>query len=168
MVPMTSEGSSVATVNTHASQEKVGDAFLEHISTSNPEEAAQWGRTWAEVPEEYACSNKIHEFNVPLRHTVAESRKGALPSSCSFFWVDAEAVVLDTVKRAEDGDGLIVRLYEAHGGRVRARLVTGLPVATAAETDLLERETVGKPIDVKNGELNLAFGPFEVKTLRVK
>ena len=76
MEPMTSEGSSVATVNTHASQDKIGDALLEHIATSNPEEAAQWGRTWVELPEEHACSNKIHEFNATYLTTIYLIPKG--------------------------------------------------------------------------------------------
>ena len=35
----------------------------------------------------------------------------------SWFSTDTPGLLVDTVKRAEDGDELIVRLYEAHGGR---------------------------------------------------
>jgi len=107
-----------------------------------------------------------YEFNVPLRHTTVEPQQGELPNSGSFFWVDAPAVVLDTVKKAEEGDDVILRLYEAHGGRVNARLVTALPVQSAVECDLLERN-VGKPMPVNDGNLELTFEPFEVKTLRL-
>jgi alpha-mannosidase len=109
-----------------------------------------------------------YEFNVPLAATMPKAAKGGLPKTCSFFWVDSAAVVLDTVKKAEDGDALILRFYEAHGGRVTARLVTPLPVKSAVECDLLERKTLGKPVKPKDCSLNLKFAPFEIKTLKLK
>ena len=110
---------------------------------------------------------KGHEFNVPLRHTMPAPSRGTLPPSCSFFWVDSPDVVLDTVKKAEADEAVVLRLYEAHGGRARARLVTGLPVRSAVECDLLERKASGKRLELKHGELLLEFGPFEVKTLKL-
>ena len=109
-----------------------------------------------------------YAFNVPLRHTVAASSRGALPAARSFFSVDSAAVVVDTVKKAESSDELVVRLYEAHGGRARARLSTSLPVKSAVECDLLERKTVGRRMTPKRGGFALEFGPFEVKTLRLR
>ncbi len=55
-------------------------------------------------------------FETPLRWApgAAEPR--------SFLSVDDPNLVLDTVKRAEDSDALVVRLYEAHGARGTARL----------------------------------------------
>ena len=49
-------------------------------------------------------------FNAPLLlgEPTGETR--------SWFSTDAPGLFVDTVKRAEDGDELIVRLYEAHGG----------------------------------------------------
>lgn len=35
----------------------------------------------------------------------------------------APNVVLDTMKKAEDSNDIIVRMYEAYGGHARARLV---------------------------------------------
>ena len=114
-----------------------------------------------------------YEFNVPLRHTFAEGaaakRRGPkLPASCSFFQVDSAAVVLDTVKKAESEDALIVRLYEAHGGRARAKLITPLPVKSAVECDLLERKAAGKTMKPKDCTIKLEFAPFEIKTLKLK
>ena len=109
-----------------------------------------------------------YEFNVPPAATMPAPRKGDLPTTCSFFWIDSAAVVLDTVKKAEDEDALILRLYEAHGGRANARLVTPLPVKSAVECDLLERKALGKPAKPKDCSLALEFAPFEIKTLKLK
>jgi alpha-mannosidase len=141
----------------------------------NPDPQADRGRhtfAYALMPHaggfaEAGAVRAGYEFNAPLRHTTVEASKGELPATGSFFWVDAPAVVLDTVKKAEDSDDVIVRLYEAHGGRVDARLVTALPTASAVECDLLER-TTGKPMKIKDGNLELTFEPFEVKTLLLK
>jgi alpha-mannosidase len=54
--------------------------------------------------------------------------------------VHHQAVVVEAVKPAEDhGGDVVVRLYEAHGGRARARLRAAFPVAAVTQTDLLER-----------------------------
>ena len=74
-------------------------------------------------------------FNAPLL-----VRPGAAARR-SFLSVD-DGLLVDTVKRAEDGDGLVVRLYEPHGGRGTARLRVGFPFAGAVLWNLLE-EPVG-------------------------
>jgi len=68
-------------------------------------------------------------------------------------------VIVETVKRAEQGDGVVVRLYEALGRHATASLTTRIPQTTAHETDLLERPTASADLDT------LTFTPFEIKTL---
>jgi len=92
------------------------------------------------------------------------SRK--LPERFSFASVSSPAVVIETVKRPEDGaDGLIVRAYEAHGGHRRATITFGAELKSAHEVDLIEENP--KKLDFKGNRLELNFGPFEIKTLRV-
>src|SRR5436190_15624006 len=56
-------------------------------------------------------------FNAPIRGSdVVPQNEG------SFASVDDENLVLDTIKRAEDSDAIVLRLYEAHGGRGVARV----------------------------------------------
>ena len=47
-------------------------------------------------------------------------------------------VVIETIKRAEDGNGIIVRLYESQRQRGPVPLTCGFPVAGAWRTNLLE------------------------------
>jgi alpha-mannosidase len=84
----------------------------------------------------------------------------------SFISTPTDHIVVETVKVADDGDGLIVRLYEAHNQRGPASLRFSRPVASAVETDLLERE-VGA-VAVAGDEVRFQVRPFEVKTLRVR
>ena len=64
-------------------------------------------------------------FETPLRWAPG----GADPRS--FFSVDDPNLMLDTVKRAEDSDALVLRLYEAHGARGTGRLRVGVPFTDA-------------------------------------
>jgi alpha-mannosidase len=58
---------------------------------------------------------------------------------------------------------VVVRCYEALGGRARTRLEPGFPVAAAVRTDLLERPLPDQPAD----PLDLRLRAFEVVTLRL-
>ncbi|MET0415980.1 MAG: glycoside hydrolase family 38 C-terminal domain-containing protein, partial [Actinoplanes sp.] len=86
--------------------------------------------------------------------------------------VSAPSVVVEAVKLAEDRSGdLIVRLYEARGGRARARVELSSPAGRAWTTDLLERPPSDPAVQASvwaAGEpIEIAFRPFEIVTLRV-
>ena len=70
-------------------------------------------------------------FESPIRWAPAAEGR-------SFFAVDDPNLVLDTVKRAEDSDALVLRLYECHGARGTARLRVGVPFTAARRCNLLE------------------------------
>jgi alpha-mannosidase len=85
----------------------------------------------------------------------------------SFFRPDAENIVLETVKPAEDASGdIILRLYEAKHAATRCALQTALPVKSAQLTDMLERPLSNCAME--KGALALEFRPFEIKTIRLK
>ncbi|MNW11691.1 hypothetical protein D3C71_2092020 [compost metagenome] len=69
------------------------------------------------------------------------------------------------MKKAEDGDGLIVRLHEYKGGRGRVRFHFGMPVISWQETDMMERP-LGESSSA--AELELSMSPYEIKTIRLQ
>jgi alpha-mannosidase len=82
-------------------------------------------------------------------------------------WVLAEGgLVLQTVKRAEDGDGLVLRLYEPHGGRGTAYVRVAAGVASAERADVLEERT--GDVEWRGDTLVVPFRPWEIVTLRVR
>jgi alpha-mannosidase len=103
---------------------------------------------------------------VPLRVLADGPGGGKLAPSVSWFRIDAPEIVIATVKQAEDGQGLIVRLYESACASTRGELACGFVVAEAAETNLIEEEP--KPLDISGSRLPLEFRPFEIRTLRLK
>ena len=83
--------------------------------------------------------------------------------------VSDPAVVVEAVKLAEDRSGdLVVRLYEARGGRARARIGVGGRSGRAWTTDLLERPVAGGPGWAAGEPIELTLRPFEIVTLRVR
>lgn len=104
-------------------------------------------------------------LNVPLRCAIATPAKGSLPKVSSFIAVDADNVVLEVVKKAEKGEGTILRFYECHGVRGDVGVKVDLPFKKVQEVDLME-DRIGD-IDSKNGEFEFDIKPFEIKTFRL-
>jgi alpha-mannosidase len=102
------------------------------------------------------------DLNAPLR-IVPGNPMGA---SRSLVEVDTPQVVVEAIKRAEDSDGVIVRLYEAWGRDCKARMRTTLPASHAFLCDLLERER--EEVVVNDGAIALELAPFKVVTLKLE
>jgi alpha-mannosidase len=103
------------------------------------------------------------DLNAPLRIV-----RGNLPAGGhrSLIEVDRPQVVVEAIKRAEDSNATIVRLYEAWGGRCRARLRTTLPASRALLCDLLERDR--KEVAVNESVIELDLTPFKILTLKLE
>src|SRR5258708_29010042 len=86
-------------------------------------------------------------------------------SARSLVEIDTRQVIVEEIKRAEDADAVVIRLYEAWGGSCRARIKTTLPAKRAWLCDLLERERT--EVEVRNGELVLELTPFKILTLKL-
>jgi alpha-mannosidase len=102
------------------------------------------------------------DLNLPLRVVSSGLASG---QSRSLIVVNTPQVIVEAIKRAEDSDATIVRLYEAWGGSCRARIRTTLPARRAALCDLLERERA--EVVAQDGELELDFTPFKISTLKL-
>lgn len=105
---------------------------------------------------------EAYALNAPLRVT-----RGA--ASVPAGEVTGDGAVLEALKPAEDGDGLVLRVYEAHGGRCSASVRLPFAVAEAETVDLLERpyEDDG-PVTVEDGALAFSLRPYQIRTFRVR
>lgn len=103
-----------------------------------------------------------YELNYP---PIAVFGKTDIPSG-SLFSVNKDNIIIETVKYAEDNDGIIIRLYEAEGTHAVCNLTSSLKPSSVFETDMLENDK--KQLYSQNGILPLCFRPFEIKTLKFK
>ena len=72
----------------------------------------------------------------------------------------------DRLKRAEDGDGLILRAYEATGSRTPVHLRADFDIQSVHECDLMEEAFAD--IELSSASWHCEPGPFEIKTFRLR
>lgn len=107
------------------------------------------------------------QLNVPLTAVLTPSHEGVLAPEQSIFSVDRGNVIIDTVKKAEDGNDLIIRIFEALGQRGDVNVTCNIDVKSVAECDLLERVQI-EGIDIQEGTFSTYMKPYELKTFRLK
>ena len=75
-------------------------------------------------------------------------------------------MIIETVKQAEDGEGVIVRLYENERSRCKVLLRTGFSVQSAHVCNLLEENQT--QLEVTGGnEVHLDIKPYQIFTVRL-
>ncbi|HNC91646.1 MAG TPA: glycosyl hydrolase-related protein, partial [Anaerolineales bacterium] len=103
---------------------------------------------------------------IVVYQTKEETGKKPISSLQSLVSCSSPNVIIETVKQAEDGDGIIVRLYESQRkrGQVRVKFRSELEAAWVA--NLLEENESALSVDQDSIHLNLK--PYQILTLRVK
>ncbi len=108
-----------------------------------------------------------YELNDPLVVRPFTGQGGDLPLAYSLFQIDVPNVILETVKQAEDGDGVILRLYECYRQRGPVTLRCSRPIEAAWETDLIERNEAELDV-VDDHAVTLYITPYQIRTLRLR
>jgi alpha-mannosidase len=108
-------------------------------------------------------------FNMPATGRLADGSR--LPAAVSHAPVslvrtDRPGLVVDTIKVAEDGNGMVVRVHETHNSRGSAVLRFCRPISGAEETNLLERRL--GPVSFERNELHIDVRPYGLATYRVQ
>jgi alpha-mannosidase len=146
-----------------------------HRSPTEPDKTADQG--WHEFmyslrPHAGAWreSEIIHEAyalnDLLIARPVPANPQGELPAAYTWADVDTDHVILETVKKAEDENAWIVRVYECKQYRSNAVTITfGQPVLKAVECNLLEEDET--PVAYQGNQLIFAVKPFEIKTFKI-
>ena len=116
--------------------------------------------TWREADTQKEAA----DLNQPL-----SAVNGGMPGeSYGFAGVKGDSVVLETVKRSEDGNGIILRLYESRNKRMNAKVSLSCAPVMVTECNLLE-----EPVDEAGGLMidqdgfSFVIKPYEIKTYKV-
>lgn len=83
----------------------------------------------------------------------------------SFMSVNRPNIVIETIKQAEDGEGIIVRLYETQRQRGEVMLTTGFPLAKTEIVNILEEKQEELLPDGQN--VRVFVTPYQIVTLRL-
>jgi alpha-mannosidase len=125
--------------------------------------------TYALLPHEgdftHGVVRAAYELNAPVLARTVKASSGSGAADPSRLSISGANVIVEAVKKAEDDDGIVVRMYEAHGWRTRNVFRTSLPIARAVETDLMENEE--RELNFRNGALRLDFTPYQIRTVKL-
>ena len=95
----------------------------------------------------------------------AMSPKPTLPEEKAFFSMSVDNLVLSTIKKCDDDDNIIVRLYEDAGKDATSRMRLGVPLRGVELTNLIEEE--GKPGQFKLDEVTFGITHHSIQTLKL-
>jgi len=101
------------------------------------------------------------ELNVPTRSLPVNT----VEPPHSFVSITGADAILEALKPAEDGRGLILRMYEPHGARGEVVVKTSMPLANVLECNLVEED--GGRISATGSELRFDILPFQIRTFRL-
>lgn len=103
------------------------------------------------------------------RSVLLSARGGSFPpDSASLVHVDAPNTLPYTVKAAEDGDGLIVRITELTGASQTIAQLRSDVFSFSAALRTEQDEQNGTPLTVAAGIVSVPLGPYETATVRLR
>ena len=100
-----------------------------------------------------------------LNQPLLAVEKGTSAGAYSFASVDKDNVILETVKAAEDGNGIILRLYESENAKTNVCLTVNRDFQKAYICNLLE-ETEAEAA-VSANRIQIPVKPYEIMTVRI-
>ena len=101
-----------------------------------------------------------------LNQPALSVRGGQVGTEYSLASVQPANVILETVKQAEDGNGVIVRLYETENARTEACLTWNRPIASVEECNCIEEKQAGAAFE--SARIPFVIKPYEIKTFRIR
>ncbi|MBL8087259.1 MAG: alpha-mannosidase [Chthonomonas sp.] len=107
-----------------------------------------------------------YAFNAEPRVVELEPGSGADGEVPPFVHVFSRSIVVESVKKAEDSDLIVVRLYECHNSRgtTEMSLATGVKRARLAMLD----ETPIADLELEDGVIRFDYTPFEILTFLIE
>lgn len=105
------------------------------------------------------------EYATPVRGATAGRGQGALPTEASFFTLEGSALHVTAVKQAEDGSGMIIRLFNPSEAGQEAVFRFGLELAAAERCRMDEASVETLAIDGRC--FTAGIGPKKIATFKV-
>jgi alpha-mannosidase len=122
---------------------------------------------------------EAHLLNLPVVVTGKTGKNSVIQQlALPAFYAESvdDHVILDTIKPAEDGNGIIIRMYESLNQRGSARIIIPENISKANHVNLIE-ENSGEIVirtfvdqedkETKKQGIELFFKPFEIKSVRL-
>ena len=110
----------------------------------------------------YKQAQDFHRLPIAIQ----ANARGELPTEYSFLKLSPHNLILSTLKKAEDSDGVILRFFETTGEVTQAEVELFRAIKRLTLVDLLEREEDELPFE--GNRFCLEVKPFEIVTLKLE
>ena len=141
-------------------------------SATWPDEVADKGRqqfTYALYPhagtwKQAQTVRRGYELNDPLTAQQVFPHTGTLPAEHSWASIENPNVTLTAIKKAEDSDALVFRMYEWAGTATDVKLHIPPGATYAIESNLMEKPE-GAALNLTGDTITVPIKPYEILTL---
>jgi alpha-mannosidase len=106
-----------------------------------------------------------YELNDPLKATQVFAHTGTLPAQSSWAAVENPNVTLTAIKKAEDSDALVFRMYEWAGTATEVKLHLPHGATYAVESNMMEKPE-GDHLPLTGDVVTVPIKPYEILTLQ--
>ncbi|WP_353071785.1 alpha-mannosidase [Tunturiibacter gelidoferens] len=106
-----------------------------------------------------------YELNDPLKAQQVFAHTGTLPAEHSFASIENPNVTLTAIKKAEDSDALVFRMYEWAGTATEVKLHIPHGATYAIESNMMEKPE-GDHLSLTNDVVTIPIKPYEILTLQ--
>ena len=106
-----------------------------------------------------------YDLNIPLILRRIKGKTSSPQTLSSLVSVSAPNVIIETIKMAENGDGLIVRLFENQRNRGKFTLKAEFKIGKALRCNLLEED--GQALEVQDDTITLDITPYQIISVRL-
>lgn len=111
---------------------------------------------------------QAERFVIGLEVAQAGPHAGRLPQTMSFFNLDPVDLQLSAVKRPEDGQGVLVRIYNPTGRDLQGKLICHQPPLRVTRTTLEEKPADDPALKWSGKEIAFAAGAKKIITLKIE
>ena len=116
------------------------------------------------------ATRAARELNQGIRIVNTDVHEGKLPAQAQFVTLAQDNLILSALKQAEDGEGLIIRVYETAGQATTANIsiceLLGA-VASVQEVDLLERPVAKSHAGKQGNTVSVSVPALGIASVRV-
>lgn len=117
--------------------------------------------TWKEANTPQMAYN----LNVPMYSVIEQPHRGQLKDEMSMLRINRDNCMVEVIKKAENNDGVIIRIYEYKNIRKKVEMDFGIDVENVYECDLMEN--VIAYVEEHESAISFEIQPYEIKTFLI-
>jgi mannosylglycerate hydrolase len=116
---------------------------------------------------DWDSDNVLHaayQHKVDMKAILGVPTEGELPSMGSFFVIEpADTLMISALKQSEDGQGIVLRVWNTSSDTLDAKIKTSLPVIKAAKVRM--DETKLEDLSGQDGTIRLEILPHKIESI---